>query len=225
MQDVLEIGNDESRPADLRVRTADWTLRPNGGVEFQVETLAPETCRPWVRIERGTVRVAAKGKRRFRFEVQVPPDAREGLCRFALLIESAGEVGMVTPSESIRMPLQGRIGVIVYLRVGDAKPNLVLDGFRVETVNGRPAVMALFRNLGNAQGRPEGFLKGTDAKGAAIDFSVSPLPILPGETRAIPAWPQEGEGGKAPAIAFPVKLKGTVEWEGGKQDVNATVGP
>jgi hypothetical protein len=225
LQDVIEIGNDEQVPVDLRVRTADWTLRANGGVDFQVDTLAPDSCRPWVHIERPSLRVAGKAKRRYRFEVQVPPEAKDGLCRFALLIEPTTDALTIAPASGIQMPIQGRIGVIVYLRIGDAKPQLVMDGLRVEQVNSRPTVVAVFRNTGNAQGRPEGLLSGTDAKGAPIDLAVAPLPILPGETRSIPVWPQEGPDGKAVTLSFPVKLKGLVEWEGGKQEVNTSVGP
>jgi hypothetical protein len=207
------------------VRTADWTLRPNGGVDFLVDSLAPNSCRPWVSVERPVFKVAGKAKRRYRFEVQVPADAKEGLCRFALIIEPTTDAVTVAPAAGIQMPIQGRIGVIVYVRIGDAKPKLVMDGLRVEQVNSRPTVVAVFRNTGNAQGRPEGILSGTDAKGAPIDLTVAPLPILPGETRSIPVWPQESPDGKTVPLVFPVKVKGLIEWEGGKQEVNATVAP
>src|SRR6185436_4754884 len=79
--DVLEIGNDESTPQEYRLRTADWSLRPDGAVDFRPDTLAPGSCRPWVAIERRTLKLSGKSKRRYRFEVQVPPDAPPGLCR------------------------------------------------------------------------------------------------------------------------------------------------
>ena len=95
--EVLEIGNDESIPQEYRIRTADWSLRPDGAVDFRPDTLAPGSCRPWVAIERQTLKLSAKAKRRYRFEVQVPADAPDGLCRFALLIESAEDAGSVAP--------------------------------------------------------------------------------------------------------------------------------
>ncbi|QJR13886.1 hypothetical protein [Usitatibacter palustris] len=223
LSEVLEIGNDASIPGDYRIRTADWSLRPDGGVDFRVDTLAHESCRPWVAIERFLVKLSPKAKRRFRFEVQVPADAKPGLCRFALLIESADPVTSVAPAAGIQLPIQGRIGIIVYVRVGNAAPDLKLERLEVQNVNGRQTPVAWFRNTGLAHGRPEGTLAGTDAGGRSFDFTIAPLPILPGETRAVPLWPQDDTDGKPSTLAFPVKLKGTVEWEGGKQAVDTSL--
>jgi hypothetical protein len=56
-----------------------------------------------------------------------------------------------------------------------------------------------------------------------LEFTVSPFPILPGETRNVAIWPQEEENGKTPAFAYPLRLRGNIEWAGGKQAVDATV--
>ncbi len=224
LAEVIEIGNDDTQPAEYRMRTADWTLRPEGNVDFRTEALDADSCRPWVKLERHTLKLVAKGKRRYRFEVHLPPDAREGLCRFAILIEPASEATVVAPVGSIQLPIQGRIGIIVYVRVGDAKPQIVLQTLAIAQVNGRPTPVATFRNSGNAQGRPDGILAGTDAKGQSMDFVVGSLPILPGETRTVPIWPQESSEAKPAPLALPLKLKGTVEWEGGKQAVDVTLG-
>jgi hypothetical protein len=221
--EVLEIGNDDQQVADFRLRTADWTLRPDGGVDFRADTLEHGSCRPWVRLERYTLKVAAKGKRRYRFEVDVPADARDGLCRFALLIEPGLDAAVVAPMGNIQMPIQGRLGVIVYVRVGDAKPMLSLQRFEVADTGGRPTPIAYFRNEGNAHGRPEGVLSGTDAAGKSYDFTVAPLPILPGETRGVPVWPQDDPDGKPAKVMLPLKLKGVIDWEGGRQSVDAVL--
>jgi hypothetical protein len=223
LQNILEIGNDEAAPVEFRLRTSDWKLRDDAGVEFQVDTLAPDSCRPWVKIERYTIKLGGKAKRRFRFEVQVPADAPPGLCRFALLVESAQDAGTVSPLESIKVPLQGRIGVIVYVRVGDAKPDLVFERIESRSLNGRMTPVAIFTNKGNAHGRPEGLLFGSDAKGTQIDFTVAPLPILPGETRGVPVWPQEATGDPLAALVPPYKLKGVIEWEGGRREIDTIV--
>jgi len=224
LAEVMEIGNDETAPQDYRIRTADWTLRPDGAVDFRSDTLAAGSCRPWVAIERQVVKLSGKAKRRYRFEVQVPPDAPEGLCRFALLIESADDASSVAPRGSIELPIQGRIGVILYVRVGNIAPDLKLERLDLVNVNGKPTPVAFFRNNGRAHGRPEGTLTGTDAKGRNFDFTVAPMPILPGEARGVPIWPQDEPDGKPADVTFPVRLRGTVEWEGGKQPVDAALG-
>lgn len=222
LAEVLEIGNDEPAPADYRIRTADWSLRPDGGVDFRTDTLDPDSCRPWVRLERYTLKLSSKAKRRYRFEVHIPPDAKDGLCRFAVVIEP-GESALVAPVGAIQLPVQGRIGIIVYVRVGDVKPKLSLERLAVASVNGRDTPVAYFRNEGNAHGRPEGVLSGTDATGKSFDFTVAPLPVLPGELRAIPIWPQDDPDGKPPRVSWPVRIKGSVEWEGGRQAVDTSL--
>ncbi|MDX2220383.1 MAG: hypothetical protein SF172_15305 [Burkholderiales bacterium] len=221
VKEVLEIGNDDIKGADYTVKTADWILRPDAGVDFNTDDLAPDSCRPWVRLERLTVRVAGKGKRRYRFEVHVPKDAKPGLCRFAIMLE-ATDASVPAQIGNIQLPILGRIGVIVYLRIGDAKPALNLEGIETRQVNGRATPVALFRNTGSAHARPEGMLAGVDGKGTTLDFSVSPLPVLPGELRAIPLWPQ-GDAGKSLVLNFPLKLSGVIEWEGGKAKVESTL--
>lgn len=221
VKEVLEIGNDDIKGADYSVKTADWVLKADAGVDFNTEELAPDSCRPWVRLERLNVRVAGKGKRRYRFEVHVPKDAKPGLCRFAIMLE-ATDASVPAQIGNIQLPILGRIGVIVYLRVGDAKPALNLEGVESRMVNGRATPVALFRNTGNAHARPEGMLTGVDGKGTTLDFAVSPLPVLPGELRAIPLWPQ-GEAAKTTVIHFPLKLSGVIEWEGGKAKIESTL--
>jgi hypothetical protein len=223
LNEVLEIGNDDPSPAEFRLRTADWALRTDGSVDFKTDTLEHLSCRPWVRLERYTIKLGSKAKRRFRFEVEIPADAPAGLCRFALLIEPANDPLVIAPLGNILLPVQGRIGVIVYVRIGDAMPRITLDRMEVTSVNSRPTLVGVFRNDGNAQGRPDGVLAGTDAKGKAFDFVAGALPILPGETRSVPFWPQDGSDAKAAEVSFPVKVKGTVEWEGGRQVVDTTV--
>lgn len=221
VREVLEIGNDDIKGADYSVRTADWSLKPDAGVDFDTDNLAAGSCRPWVRLERRDIKVAGKGKRRFRFEVHVPPDAPSGLCRFAIMLEAI-DANVPAVMGNIQLPIQGRIGVIVYLRIGDAKPVMTLQNVEVHSVNGRLTPVGIFKNTGNAHARPEGMLSGVDAKGATVDLSVSPLPVLPGETRAVPLWLQ-GEAAKTGVIQFPLKLSGTIEWEGGKAKVESTL--
>lgn len=221
LREVFEIGNDDLGATELTVRTSDWTLRRDAGVDFQPDTLAPDSCRPWVRIERHVVKIGGKAKRRFRFEVQVPPGAGDGLCRFALLIEPGSAAANISPLGNIQMPLQARIGIIVYVRVGNAKPQLTLESVAIETMNGRQVPVATLRNSGNAHGRTEGVLVATDAAGRSLDLVTAPLPILPGETRVVPMWPQEQSEGKPVVFTPPLRIKGKIEWEGGQIPVDA----
>ncbi len=222
---VVEIGNDAVTADEFSVRTADWELSKQGGVVLHDEALQPGSCRPWVRIERRTVRLPPRSTRRFRFEVHVPPDSPPVECRFALVVQSTSEKLPEVRAGNIVMPVQGRLGVIVYVAVGDVAPKLEVRSVELGELNGVPVPLATVHNSGTAHGRIEGVLQGTDAAGRRVEFSVSTFPILAGETRAIPIWPADepGLGSKAPAWSPPLRLRGDIEWPGGKHRVDRTL--
>jgi hypothetical protein len=218
-RNVVEIDNASAASAHFTVRTADWTLLPDGGVQFS-DALAADSCRPWVGIEAADVTLPANGKRRYRFEVQVPADAPRRECRFALLIEGDPE----PMRGGIAIPVSGRIGVIVYLSIGDAAPRLVVAGQRVAKVDGQDVPVLQVRNDGDAHGRLQGFVDGTDADGRRYAFAPSTSPIMPGETRDIPLQPQPDDpNSQPPVLKFPVKLQGRLDSGAQRIDIAATV--
>ena len=222
---VLDIGNDGATGEEFSIKTADWLLTRTGGVEFETNQLANNSCRPWVQLERLSVKLPPRGKRRFRFEVHVPTDASPQECRFALLIESASEVALTVTTGGLRFPIAGRIGVIVYLRIGDVAPQLKIDGIRLDRVNGLLTPVIDVHNTGSAHGRLDGVLEGTSLGGKRMEFSLSNFPILPGEKRTIVASVNDTEDGKKPDWQPPLKLKGDIEWRGGKWPVDVELVP
>lgn len=209
VRQVIEIGNAGTQAAKYHFKTADWTLDKSGGVSFD-ESLQPGSCRPWVAIEKREVTVAGGGKYRYRFEVAPPADAPAGECRFALLIE--GDEQTVKAANGPPVPVAGRIGVIVYLSIGGAAPKLELVGSQVATINGEATPVLQIKNSGNAHGRLDGFLSGTDAGGKKLEFSLSTLPVLPGETRTISLIINRGEQEALTKIKFPITVRGNLEW-------------
>lgn len=208
---VLEITNASSQAAKYFFKTADWTLDKVGGVTFD-ETLPVGSCRPWVAIEKREITVAGGGKYRYRLEIAVPTDAASGECRFALLIE--GEPQAVKPANGPAIPMSGRIGIIVYVKIGNAAPLLDIASAQVAVLNGEPTPMLQVKNTGNAHGRLDGFLSGTDAGGKKLEFTVSTLPILPGETRGISLTVTRGDGEPPVKIGYPITIRGNLEWTG-----------
>jgi fimbrial chaperone protein len=217
---VVEITNADSRAATYRMRTSDWTLGANAMVQLS-DALADGSCRPWVAIERKEITVAAGGRYRYRFEITPPPGA-SGECSFALVLEGGGEE--VQAGKNISIPVNGRIAVIVYVTLGDAAPQLDVVRTAVAEREGRKVPLLYVRNTGNAHGRLEGFLDGTDASGRRIEFTPAGLPILPGETREI-ALNVAGEGESRPAVAFPIAIRGTLEWSGRSTPLDALFTP
>ena len=208
VREVLEIANAGSTPAKYTIKTADWAFDANSGVVFSDE-LQAGSCRPWVAIERREINVPVRGKYRYRFEVSPPAGAQRGECRFALLI--AGDEQDVKTPDSIRFPVTGRLGVIVYVTIGDAQPDLEVIGVAVNKIAGELVPVIRVRNNGDAHGRLAGFLSGVDASGTKIEFAPSTLPILPGETRALALVVNQERDEPAPRIVYPITISGKLE--------------
>jgi P pilus assembly chaperone PapD len=223
LRETVIIENAGDTPATFEIRSADWDLSENGGVTIFPPERQADSCRPWVRLERYSLKLPPGGTKRYRFEIHLPEDADKGECRFALLIEQPDAQPVMARARNIQFPVQGRVAIIVYVRINGASPELSLEALKLETVNGLLTPVVQLRNQGNAHGRPEGLLQGTDASGNKIDFTVAQTPILPGQTRTIPIWQAPAEGEKPVSFMPPIKINGLIEWEGGEQSVDTVL--
>jgi hypothetical protein len=220
-RNVVEISNVSGAAAHYTLKTADWHLDAQGSAVFDT-ALAPGSCRPWVGLEAADIQIAANGKRRYRFEVAVPADAPVGECRFAILLEGDPE----TVGGALALPVSGRIGIIVYLGVGEAAARLHLLDTGVAELEGRKLPVLRVRNDGNAHSRLEGLVDGTDANGRKLSFLPSSLPLMPGETRTIALTPQADDAAStAPVIAYPLQLKGALDWGKQRLELDARLSP
>ena len=216
LRSVVEVSNRSTAPARYLVHTADWTFSADFSVNFH-EDLQPGSCRPWVAIERPEIVVPGGGTLRYRFEVSVPANAPAGECRFAVMIEGAEP--SIARSQGLDMPVTGRIGVIVYLTIGEGTPELEVFGPKIATLNGQQIPTLRVHNSGTAHGRMTGFLTGKDAKGISYDFTPSDFPILPHEEREVFLTPSTATDDH-PTLTFPVTVKGTLEWGKRKTELN-----
>lgn len=214
---VLELHQVSRATGRFRIYTSDWVLKDSGAVEFS-EALAPGSCRPWVALERRELNIRSNGRHRFRFEVTPPADAPAQECRFAIMIEGL-DTTKVTEG-AFNFPVTGRIGVIVYVMVGDAAPKLAIGKASVTDTASGPVPVIEVSNSGDATGRLEGFLAGTDAEGKEIELSPDSGPILPGAARRIRLNPVVEEGKQRPALRYPLTVKGTLEWGKNRQPLD-----
>jgi fimbrial chaperone protein len=214
LRQVVEISNVAGTPARLFVQTADWQFGEDGSVAFDT-VLAADSCRPWSALESRELEVGPNGRRRYRFEIAVPPDALERECRFAILFEGEPE-----PMGALSLPVSGRLGVIVYVAVGEASPQLELQGLGVEQVEAGSLPALTVTNTGSAHTRLEGFLSGRDSAGRDIVFIPQSSPILPGQTRTILLNTQSPAGQPSPVFSFPLRLSGRLEWSGRRLDID-----
>jgi hypothetical protein len=221
LRQVLEIQHVGQQKGSYRITTNDWVLMPDNSVTFS-EELAADSCRPWVAIERRELTIEPGARYRYRFEITPPPGTPPRECRFALMVEGLDPARV---QGAFNFPVGGRIGVIVYASIGDAAPQLEIAATRVATVNGKPTAVVEVRNRGNAHGRLEGFVNGTDASGARFEMSPADLPILPGETRGVAIGPVVEDGKTAPEIRFPLVIKGNLEWGKNRLPLDASFAP
>jgi fimbrial chaperone protein len=218
LREVLEITNVAGSPARLSVQTAEWRFGSDGSVAF-ANPLAENSCRPWTALEARELELGPNGRRRFRFEVAVPQDAAVGECRFAILFE--GEPEAVGP---LALPVTGRLGIIVYVAVGDVRPRVELQSAAVVEVEGRRLPALVVTNSGDAHARLSGFLGGRDGDGRELVFVPQSSPVLPGQTRTLALYPQSPQGEPLPEVKLPIRLTGRLDASGLRMDVDEVFG-
>jgi hypothetical protein len=221
IRQVIEIQHAGRNRGNYRFYTNDWTFGPDRSVQFQ-DALAPDSCRPWVAIERRELTLEDGGRYRYRIEITPPAGTPPRECRFALMIEGL-DPAMVESGVSI--PVSGRIGVIVYVAIGDVRPQLVLERTDIQRSGERQQIELTVRNDGAAHGRLEGFVTGRDAEGRRIEFSPADSPILPGETRRIALLPLSEDGKPVPEWRPPMRIQGRLEWAGGQMPIDLSLAP
>ena len=211
---VIELTNASVDPTALAIKTADWSLAPDNSVTFYDE-LQAGSCRPWIAIERRELTLSGGRPYRFRFEISVPANTPPIECRMAIMLE--GQEQISRSSDGPVVPFSARLGVIVYVTVGDAAPSLSVVGSRVQLLNGIRTPVLDIQNSGTAHGRLGGFLSGTDASKTDLEFSPSSLPILAGETRSIPlVATRPGDPETTVQVQFPITVNGKIEWGKGQ---------
>ncbi len=221
LRQVLEIQHVGQQKGNFRIYTSDWTLNADNSVTFS-EELAADSCRPWVAIERRELVIEPGARYRYRFEITPPTGTTARECRFAIMVEG---LDAAQAQGNLNMPVSGRIGVVVYAAIGGAAPLLEMVSTRVATINGKPTPVVQVRNRGNAHGRLEGFVNGTDATGTRFEMAPADLPILAGETRAVSINPVAEEGKPAREIRFPLTIQGDLEWGKNRLPLDASFTP
>lgn len=204
---VLEISQVGPLPGRFRIYTNDWALNANGSVDF-FDDLQPNSCRPWVSLEKRDLTVAGNARMRFRYEITPPADAVLTECRFAIMLEGL-DTSNITPG-NLNFPVSGRIAVIVYAAMPGAKATMTIVNQVISQTGNKLPVLQV-SNTGSAHGRVQGLLAGTDAKGKKLEFIPNTLPVLPGETRSISLSANLEGGADIMQIDYPITIKGTIE--------------
>ncbi|WP_295371352.1 hypothetical protein [uncultured Pseudacidovorax sp.] len=220
---VLDLQNMGNATTELTLRTLDWTYTAEGQIGYHDELL-PGSCRPWVTLERRSLKLGPMEKRRFRFQIDVPPDAPRQECRFMIAIEGVEPAYQALVREqglNLRLPVSGRIAVAVYVAVGGAAPRLVLESAGMREQQGRRQPVVVVRNDGDAHGRLSGSLDARGADGRQQEWLAEGTPVMPGQTRQLLLSPRPEEGIVPKPLPLPVRTTGLLDWEEGSFRVEA----
>ncbi len=220
---TLEIFNQDGQPTELSVRTLDWEYSEKGELKF-FDELRPGSCRPWFTLERKTVRIDARSKASFRFQIDVPADAAVTECRVMLAIEGvkpAYQAMVQSGGASLALPVNGRLAVAIYVSINGAQPVLSMSQTSLMQKDQRSTASVTVTNTGTAHGRLDGALDAKDASGQSFELVPDGTPILPGQTRNIVLKPRALAGTAEPKVVYPVKASGALDWENGSFKINA----
>ena len=227
MRNIITIENTDIETGIYTIRTADWDFNEKGGVVIHPpnKPLPRGSCRPWTRLERTRLEVASNRVKRYRFEVHVPEDVQDTACKFAIVVSPAPETVDAMKMGNLDMPILGSVAIIVYVTVGNARPDVFLEGVKKIYQDGEPVPVIRLHNRGNAHARPFGSILAKDSLGKAADLLVVPFPILPGESMDIEltADPRRSGIEKMSDLTFPISLKGQIEWDGGTTKIDAII--
>lgn len=221
VRETVTITNPGEDAATYLFKTTDWELNNSGSVEYFGDEIDADSCRPWVRLERRSVEIAADGEKNYRFEVHVPEDAPDGLCRFAIIIEPTDPYVASSEDGQVSMPILGRFAVLTYVTIGEARADIEMLGLETTLVNGQKVPAIRLANRGNTYDRAYGQLTASDADGNRTFLDASDFPVLPGRTEAIALIPaDDGAGSGGTALSYPILVQGRVEIGGQRLTVD-----
>lgn len=219
----LDIQNVGSAPTEVSLRTIDWSYSEDGNVTYHDE-LVPNSCRPWVALERKLVKLGAQEKKSFRFQIDPPADAVRGECRFMIAIEgveAASKASIQQGNVGLNLPVSGRIAVAVYVAINGAEPKLEMSKIDVQEIKGTRTPVVIVRNTGDAHGRLDGLLDAKGGDGKELQLVPDATPILPGQTRTLVLTPKGEPNAKPPVLVFPIHARGSLDWDNGSFKVDA----
>ncbi len=180
---VIDISNHFTDPTRIAVHVEDWTMNRKGDVGFSPAGGDPSSCAKWIKVNPTDFRLEPAQNRQIRYSLSVPPDAKEGGYRAAIILE--GKPLQVEGAAKRVMTLNGRIVVIVYATVGAPEVKAQFQDFQVAAGNKEVSFKITMVNQGDAHFRvKKSFITLKNQNGEEVGkVEVPDIPVLPGATR------------------------------------------
>ncbi len=181
---IIEVRNEGGKPSRVKVYTEDWEMDRKGDVNYARAGKGPNSCAPWIQLNPTDFRVDPGQTRQIRYTLTVPPGAKEGGYRAAIVFEGM-PVAEGGPAAPRRVAVHGRIGVVLYQTVGNPEIKAQFEDFQV-AVDKKGLIFKLtLANKGAGNFRvKKSWITLKDSQGAEVaKVEVPDIPVLPGATR------------------------------------------
>ena len=168
-----------AKPARIVASLNDWSITPDGRVEFYKAGTQPGSASRWVIYSPAETTVSPGSVHSIRVTISVPPDAAPGDHLAALIVEERPDSIKLNRNER-QVVVRYRMASIFYVKVGKLSRRGSLENLRAEISPKGILVTPTLKNEGNSALRPTASLKILDSKGnpAAELSEIEALPVL-----------------------------------------------
>ena len=171
----------QAGPARIVASLNDWTITPDGRIEYYRPNSMPNSASSWVVYSPGEATVTPGVIHPIRVTVSVPPDAAPGDHLTALIVEQRADTIKYNKAER-EMIVRYRLASVFYIKVSQLTKKGSFEHLYAEQTSDGVVVTPTFKNSGNSLIRPTASLKIVDADGTIVTDlpDVARLPILAG---------------------------------------------
>lgn len=173
----------QSQPCRLMATLGDWTILPDGNVDYFKAGTRLDSAAPWMIYSPGEV-TALPGKiHPVRITIVVPKDATPGDHLAALFVESRPD-NLKLEQNQKQLVLRFRMAALFYIIVPDLSRKGSLENLKAVADDEGITVVPTIKNTGNSRIRPQHSIRVVDARGAVIAEmpEIESLPILGAST-------------------------------------------
>lgn len=177
----------QSQPCRLMATLGDWTILPDGNIDYFRAGTRPDSAAPWMIYSPGEV-TAIPGKiHPVRITIAVPKDATPGDHLAALFVESRPD-NLKLEQNQKQLVLRFRMAALFYIQVPDLTRKGSLENLKALADDDGVNVVPTIKNTGNSRLRPWHSIKVVDSRGALVAEmpEIESLPILGASTVSRP---------------------------------------
>jgi len=182
---VIQVRNEGSKPARIKVYLEDWQLDPQGNIIYSRAGKNPHSCSAWMQLNPTDFRLDP-GSREVRYTLTVPPGGvRPGTYWTAIIFESLPATEGAPLGR--KMGVHGRIGVVVYETVGHPEVKPAFEDFQVHPAKQKLTFKLTLANTGVGFYRlKKSWIILKNSQGQEVSrIEVPDIPVLPATNRQL----------------------------------------